>query len=350
MQRARVPANMEPMKIVAIEGERRAAIVERPDPHPRGEFVVVRVEVVPMCTEYKGWRKGWVSDCLGHEAAGTVEAVEGDRRVRVGQRVLVMPQFPCGACELCRIGEFVYCERSLNPLEVTGNVVGIATYAQRLIKQDWMLIPIPDHLSTEHASLANYALGPAFGALKRLRVSGLDTVLITGLGPVGLGATILARRFGATVIGTDPSAYRRDLAVALGAQSVLDPTDPASSSQIRAMTGGKGVDAVVECAGSPDAQRFALDAVRRLGRVAWVGEAQELTVHISDDFIRKGLEVIGSWYYNLADVQTLFERMPELRPQLDLLVSHRFPMAEVERAFALQEAAACGKVLLDPWG
>ncbi|MCW5943740.1 MAG: zinc-binding dehydrogenase [Fimbriimonadaceae bacterium] len=336
------------MQIVAIEGARKAAIVERPDPHPRGEFVVVRVEVAPMCTEYKGWMKGWVSDCLGHEAAGTVEAVEGDRRVKEGQRVLVMPQFPCGACELCRIGEFVYCERSLNPLAETGNAVGIATYAQRLIKQDWMLIPIPDDISTEHASLANCALGPAFGALKRMRVSGLDTVLITGLGPVGLGATILARRFGARVIGTDPSAYRRNLAEELGAHSVLDPTDPDALAQIRAMANGRGVDAVVECAGAPSAQRFALDAVRRLGRVAWVGEAQELTVHVSNDFIRKGLEVVGSWYYNLADTGVLMDWIRALRPELDRLITHRFPMAEVERAFALQEAAACGKILLAP--
>lgn len=341
---------MGTMRIVAIEGERRARLVERPDPHPHGEFAVVRVEVAPMCTEYKGWRKGWVSDCLGHEAAGTVEAVEGHRTVREGDRVLVMPQFPCGACALCRIGEFVYCERSLDPLKATGNVAGIATYAQRLIKQDRLLIPIPDRISTEHASLANCALGPAFGALKRIRASGLDLVLVTGLGPVGLGAIILARRFGATVIGTDPSAYRRDLAVALGADAVFDPSDPDALARVRAMTGGKGVDVVIECAGAPEAQRFALDAVRRLGRVAWVGEAQELTVHVSDDFIRKGLEVVGSWYYNLADVQVLLDWIPDLRPQLDRLVTHRFPMGDVERAFALQEAAACGKVLLDPWG
>jgi L-iditol 2-dehydrogenase len=337
------------MQVVEITDVRRARITERPDPKPRGAFAVVKIEVAPMCTEYKSWKNGWRGDSLGHEAAGTVEAVEGTRDVRAGDRVVVMPQYPCGQCRLCRAGEFVYCEQSLNALAATGNTSGAATYAQKMIKQDWMLIPIPDDISTEHASLANCALGPAFGAARRLRLSGEDTVLITGMGPVGLGSVIVAKWFGARVIAVESAPFRADLARQLGADEVVNPQDPDAVKFIRSLTGGIGVDKAIECAGAVPAQRLAIDAVRRLGEVAWVGESGELTVKISEDFIRKGITVHGSWYYNLSDTAQVLRLIRESGPLMDRLITHRLPMREVETAFALQEMAETGKVLLLPW-
>lgn len=337
------------MQVVRIAGQRLAEVVERPDPQPKGEFVTVRIDVAPMCTEYKGWCKGWRGDSLGHEAAGTVEATDGPRRVQPGQRVLVLPQYPCGACELCRRGEYVYCEHSLDAHEASSNSTGTATYAQKMVKQDWMLHPIPDDLSTEQASLANCALGPAFGTLRRLGTSGVHTVLVTGLGPVGLGAVAMAKWFGARVLASEPSAARRELGLALGADAVFDPGDPEILAQVRCATGGVGVDHVLECAGHPASQRMAVDAVRRLGSIAWVGESGEFTTHISNDFIRKGLTVHGSWYYNLADVGPLLAIIRRLGSALEPLVTHRFAMRDVESAFALQERAETGKVMLLPW-
>ncbi|HEY0868636.1 MAG TPA: zinc-binding dehydrogenase, partial [Fimbriimonas sp.] len=262
------------MKVVRIRGKEQVELVDRPEPRPRGEFVVVKVEVAPMCTEYKGFKQGWVNDCLGHEAAGTVVATDGVRRVAEGQRVLVLPQYPCGRCRFCLRGEYVYCEQSLDALEATGNEAGTATYAQYLLKQDWMLYPIPDDLSTEHASLANCALGPALGGLKLAKVSGLDTVLVTGLGPVGLGAVLLAKWMGARVAAVDPIAYRRQLAVDLGADDIFDSSEGDALDRVRSI----GIDTAIECSGSPLAQRFGIDAVRRLGTIVFVGEAKELTV------------------------------------------------------------------------
>lgn len=337
------------MKVARIAGKEQVELVDRPEPKPWREFAVVRVEVAPMCTEYKGFKEGWVNDSLGHEAAGTVVATDGNRGVEVGQRVLVLPQYPCGRCPLCLRGEYVYCQHSVDALAVTGNPYGTATYAQFLIKQDWMLVPIPDDLSTEHASMANCALGPAFGGLRLTDVDALDTVLVTGLGPVGLGAIILLKRMGARVIATESFPYRRQLAAELGADVVLDSNDPDVLAHILSLTNGVGVDRVIECSGAPAAQRLGIDAIRRLGSYVFVGEAKELTVHVSDDFIRKGLKVIGSWYYNIADVPPLFQIIRETLPLLDRLITHRFGMSQVEEAFRLQAAGGCGKVLLDPW-
>jgi len=148
---------------------------------------------------------------------------------------------------------------------------GNATYAQYCIKQDWQLLPIPEGMSYEHASLACCGLGPAFGASERMQVGSFDTLLVVGLGPVGLGAVIKGVFRGARVIGVDPIPYRAELAQALGAEVVVDPRDPDALEQVRALTGERGADKTVECSAVPAAQQFALQATRRRGQVAFVG-------------------------------------------------------------------------------
>ena len=336
------------MKVVELLGVRQCGVVDRPQPVAKGPFVVVRIDVIPMCTEFKGYKDGWVTDCLGHEAAGTVVEVDGDRSVRVGDRVVVMPQYPCGKCRLCLMGEYVYCEHSIDPHAETGNVCGSATYAQFMVKQDRLLAAIPEGLSTELAAMANCGIGPSFGGARRVGLSGEDTVLITGLGPVGLGAVIVAKWFGARVLAVDAKPYRKSLAVELGADAVLDAADPEVALQIKSLTRGIGVDKALECSGSPIAQRLVVDSLRRLGAMAFVGEAGELTLHISNDLIRKGITLHGSWYYNLADVPQVFRVIEECKDKVSRMITHRFPMSKVEEAWQLQLSGNCGKVVLDP--
>src|SRR5262249_4838845 len=109
------------MKTVAITGERPGAVAERPDPEPVGELVVVKILVAPMCTEYKAYRDGHLTTHLGHEAAGEVVEVEQAGRVRVGDRVVVMPQYPCGNCPLCLCGEYIHCQSNLDVPALTGS-------------------------------------------------------------------------------------------------------------------------------------------------------------------------------------------------------------------------------------
>ena len=214
------------MQIVEITGPRQVQLTEKPDLKPAGDLVVVKVTVAPMCTEYKGYAGGWVSDCLGHEAAGEVAEVTQPGRVKVGDRVVAMPLYACGHCPLCLAGNFIYCQNGLDVAGVTGCADGTATYAQYLLKPDWMLVPIPDDLSTEHAAMACCGLGPTFGAMERIGVTSFDTVLIAGLGPVGLGGVINGVSRGARVLAVESHPYRANLARELGAEAVLDPRDP----------------------------------------------------------------------------------------------------------------------------
>ena len=337
------------MQIVEITGPRQVRLTETPDLEPAGELAVVKVTVAPMCTEYKGYAGGWVSSCLGHEAAGEVTEVAQPGRVRVGDRVVAMPLYACGRCSLCLAGDFIYCRNGLDVAGMTGRDEGTATYAQQLLKPDWMLVPIPDDVSTEHAAMACCGLGPTYGAMERIGVTSFDTVLLAGLGPVGLGGVINGVSRGARVLAIESHPYRTNLARELGAEAVLDPRDPDVVPQILALTGGVGVDKAIDCSGSAVAQRLLIGALRRRGSLAFVGEAGDLTVNVSNDLLRKGLTLHGSWHYNLADTPRLMGLIRKSGALLDNLITHSFPMRRVQDAFELQLTGECGKVLLRPW-
>ena len=337
------------MKVAQITGVKQGGTAEVPDPKIAEDFVKVKVHVTPMCTEYKGFKAGSESQRLGHEAAGEVVEVAHPGKVKVGDRVVVMPQYPCGKCWLCLKGEYIHCQHTVNPLEVCGSETGTATYAQYLIKQDWILLPIPDGMSYEHASMACCGLGPTFGAIQYMQVDSFDTVMITGMGPVGLGGVINATYRGARVIAVETHPYRKDLAKKLGAEYVIDPTDENAMDQVMEITGGIGVDKAVDCSGAPAAQRFLIDGTRRHGTVSFVGEGADLTIKVSQDMIRKGLNLHGSWHWNLGDAPRMMKMVAEVKDKLDMQITHTFPMDKVQEAWELQVTGNCGKVLLYPW-
>lgn len=333
-----------------ITDVRRAEIVEVPTPRPIADWALVKVLVAPMCTEYKAYLDGGRHEYLGHEAAGEVVEVAQPCGVKPGDRVVVMPQYPCGRCDLCLSGEYIHCEQCTDFEAFTGSPEGMAAYAQFVLKPAWLLPKAPDDLTIEQASLALCALGPSFGAFDRIGLDALDTVLITGLGPVGLGAIVNARRRGARVIGVESHPWRVDRAIALGAERVLDPRDPDCARQARALTTHNGVDAALDCSGVPAAHRLCIDATRRKGRVAFVGECAEQTpVRASADLIRKGLTVVGSWHYNRARVNAVFDVIRMMREGAELLVSHVMSMTRVQEAFEISASHDCAKILLHPW-
>jgi L-iditol 2-dehydrogenase len=222
--------------------------------------------------------------------------------------------------------------------------------AQYLLKPDWLLVPIPDGMSYEHASMACCGLGPAFGAMEEIHVDAFDTVLITGLGPVGLGGVINARYRGARVIGVDSNPWRAERAMVLGADTVLNPRDANAVDIILDLTAGLGVDKAIDCSGEVDAHRLCIESTRRRGIVAFVGESgADTPLKISPDMIRKGLTLVGSWHYNLKDTPKLMDIIDGSSVSLDLLISHHFALSDIQQAFELQLTGQCAKVILYPW-
>jgi len=334
------------MKQIFITGKRKCEIRDVPDPQAINDWVLVKITVAPMCTEYKQYSSGQVHSPLGHEAAGEVIDVAQPGRVKRGDRVVVMPQYPCGMCDLCLSGEYIHCQHTVDIKSYTGEAYGNSTYAQYILKPDWLLPVIPDDISDEHGSMLCCGLGPTFGALERMQTTHGDMVLIAGLGPVGLGGVINARHRKCRVIGITKNPYRANLARELGAEKIFNPLESDIEKQILDYAKGIGIDCAMECSGDTQAMALLLQVTRRNGKIAFIGESGEFCFHISDRLIRNGLNLYGIWHYNLNGVAKLFELVRENRPLIDKLISHRFPFTAVQEAWQLQNTHACGKVLL----
>lgn len=339
------------MKQVAILGERQAGLVEVPDLEPIEDWALVKIHAAPMCNEYHSFDSGNRSSGLGHEAAGEVVEIAQPGKVEVGDRVVVQPQYPCGKCRLCVSGEYIHCEDGYNFKEFTGRGNGGSTMAQFILKPSWILSKIPDDVSYEHASLACCALGPSFNAFEKMDVNSFDTVLITGIGPVGFGAITNARYRGARVIAVESIPWRVEHAKKMGVVAVIDPSAEDAVQQIRDLTPDeRGVDCALDCSGNPLAHRLCIDATRRRGQVAFVGQSgsRETALNISRDMIGKGISLHGAWHYNLSQFPRLVNVIQN-SDLLNLLISHVFPMSEIQAAFEASSSHESAKIILKPW-
>jgi L-iditol 2-dehydrogenase len=335
------------VKVASITGPRAAAVVDRPDPRALGDVVTVRIVVAPACTEWRQYRDGELGDALGHEAAGVVVDAAGSTRVEAGDRVVVMPQYGCGRCALCLAGEHIYCPNQRDVLAETRSQAGTATYAQYLLKPDWLLLPVPDDISLEHASMACCGLGPAFNAMERLRVDALDTVLVSGCGPVGLGALVHAQLRGARAIALEPSPYRARLARELGAELVVDPRAPDAVDEVLGATSGDGADAAIETSAAPGAPVLLQRATRVHGRIAFVGWSESVVL---EQVVPRGQEMHGCWHWNhLRDGERMLATIRRAAPLIDTMITHRFDLDAIADAWDLQIGGECGKVLVHPW-
>ena len=136
----------------------------------------------------------------------------------------------------------------------------------------------------------------------------------------------------------------------LGAAEVIAPGENALE-RILELTDGAGADKAIDCSGVAAAQRLLIDGLRRRGKLAFIGEtgSDSLDLHVSPDMIRKGLTLQGNWHYPLTDVPELLKVIRASKDKIAKLVTHHFPIDQVQDAWELQLTGQCGKGMLDPW-
>lgn len=334
------------MRAAAITAVGRVEVVDQGLPTARGDLVVVKILVAPMCTEFKQRKGGVLSESVGHESAGVVVDAGSSTRVRVGDRVAVMPHYGCGSCADCLAGDHMHCVDQRDVLAETGQPHGTGSYAQYVLKPDWLLAPVPDDVSLKHAAFACCGLGPTFAALQRMHVGALDTLLVSGCGPVGLGAVVQGAVRGARVLAIETHPYRAQLAWDLGAERVLDPLTEDVPAIVHELTGG-GADAGVETSGAPTAARTLTLSARRRSQVAFISWNDiELPA-----LVPLGLTLHGIWHWNhLTMARQMWDTIRQARPLLDGVLTHVLPLEEVSAAMDLQDTGRCGKVFLLPHG
>ena len=336
------------MRAAAITGPGIVVVLDQPKPEARADLVVVKILVTPMCTEFKQRKGGVLSTSIGHEAAGIVVEAGDSRRFAVGDRVAVMPHYGCGLCRVCKSGDYMHCADQRDVLAETGQEYGTAGYAQYVLKPDWLLVRIPDDVSMLHGAMACCGLGPSFGSAERMHLDALDTFLVSGCGPVGLGAVIHGAVRGARTFAIETSPYRAALAKRLGAEVVFDPTKVDVPAEVRALTGGRGADAAIETSGAPTAPKalaLSLRARARMAIVAWAGDV------VLPPVVPLGVELSAVWHWNSLTLEDrMWATVRKARPLLDEFITHVMPLEDVSAAMDLQDAGECGKILLLPHG
>ena len=339
------------MKAVLLPGGRQVEVVDRPDPEPGVGEVLVRVRASALCRSdmslydgtpiVGGEGAGTGSVIPGHESAGEVVALGPlAGGVAVGDRVAIYLAVGEGRCEWCRRGYRMLCPAwKCVGFDIDG---GDAEY---IVVPAENCLPIPDEMSFEVAALSTDMVGTQYSTQARIGVSGKDTVAIFGLGPMGAAGILVAKARGARVVAVDVLKARLDLAARLGADVVVDSSSQDAVTALRAATRGDGVDVAIDCSGNPAAQNAALDATRRLGSVAFVGESRSTTINPSDQFIRKLLTVIGGWYFATWEYAAITRFILEHDLPVDQLVTHRFPLTDAPTAFRMFNARETEKAV-----
>jgi len=331
-----------------LPGGSRVDLQEVPDPEPGHGQVVVAMRASTICgsdlraiyREHLGeGPEAYQGVVGGHEPAGRVVAVgAGVERVAVGDRVVVYHISGCGQCEECRRGYQISCT---SPARAAYGWQRDGGHADLLLAQERDLLALPDELSFLDGAVVACGFGTAYEALCRTDVSGRDRVLVTGLGPVGLAAGLLARAMGSPlVVGTDPSPERRELAVRLGA---VHEAVAGSDDELDELL-GDGAEVAVDCSGSGRGQLTALQHTRRWGRAALVGEGGHLSVDVSEVLIHRQLVVHGSWVTSTVRMAELLERLVRWDLHPERLVTATFPLEEAAEAYRTADAATGGKV------
>ncbi|HEY3083313.1 MAG TPA: zinc-binding dehydrogenase [Chloroflexota bacterium] len=336
------------MRGVVLPGERRAEVREFPDPRPGPDDAIVQIRASGICgSDLRPYRAPAASrpeplPISGHEPCGVVVEVGSSvpsQLGRPGDRVMVHHYAGCGVCKHCRVG---YTQMCLVHHEVYGFSAhgGNAPYLRVPAST---LVRLPDEIGFAEGAAIACGTGTAYAALRRLGVSGRDTLAIYGQGPVGLSATLLGRAMGARVLAIDLSADRLGLARAMGAEATIDGSAQDPLEAVRELTHGEGAECALDCTGNATARAQAVRCAADWGRVCWVGEGGTVALEPSPDVIHKQLTIYGSWTFSTVGLAECARFVADRRVPLGRLITHRFALDQAEAAFRLFDQGQSGK-------
>lgn len=322
-----IPAQMRASVLLSA---RELTIEERPVPQPAADEVLVQVGAVGVCgSDVHYFREGKIGDfvveaplVLGHESGGVIVAVGSDvDATRIGQRVSIEPQRPCGRCRECRVGKYNLCP----DMEFFATPPIDGAFTEFVTIQSTFAHDVPDNVSDEAAAL----LEPLSVAITSVRKAGIvpgSTVLIAGAGPIGIITAQTARAFGAgEVIVSDLVEARRERALQYGATSVIDPrTQDLADIEVP-------IDAFIDASGAAPAVQAGIRAVRPAGTAVLVGLGNSEMALPVEDIQNREINVTGIFRYT-ETWPVAIQLVASGQVDLDSLVTGRFGLDEVEQA------------------
>ena len=346
------------MRAAVLEELGRIELRDVPDPEIDDDSALLRVEAVSICgSDLRILRSGnprvQPPAIIGHETAGViVKAGKSVTRVKVGDRVAVGADVPCGQCRWCRNGMGNNC--AIN-YAIGYQIPGaFAQYMKlpRLVLEEGPVSPFSESLDFDEASLAE-PLGCAINGLELVGMSLGKTIAIIGLGPIGCMMIDLARTMGATkVICVQRSRLRMEIARGYGADVYIFSEEEDVVARCLEETGGEGPDVVMTTCGSVEAHEQAVQMVAHRGTVNLFGglskDARPMSllsnlVHYKECFLT-GSHGCVPRHHELG-VQLIELGKVRVRP----LITHTFPLERIHEAFATMESRQGMKIVVRPW-
>lgn len=339
------------MRAAVLVGLEQVELQERPEPEAGPGWVVVAVESASLCGtdvhQYDGRIDTPFPRVPGHDFSGRVESIgEGVDPSWVDQRVAVKPSLPCGDCLECAQDKPFDCKKK--------KLIGLwsdGCLTEKVAVPVVNLIPRPDDVEAWQASLLE-PIAVGLNTVDRLRILLGETVVVLGQGPIGLALTRLCALSGAgRLIVTDARQAPFAVSRAYGASDCIDVTQTDARQAVLDLTDGAGADIVIETSGFPASSAMVLDAVRKEGKVAHIGWANDLPPLPVIPIMAKTLTVFG---IGGNGGRGQYERALELvrtgRLDLDPMVTHRFSLDDIAEAFAVAASKSDGaiKVVVTP--
>jgi len=340
------------MQGAILPGNSTARLESFPIPKPEHGQVLIQTKASTICGsdiraiyhEHLGHgAEKYQGVIAGHEPAGQIVDVgSGLRRFKKGDRVIVYHISGCGVCNDCRRGYMISCTSKHRAAYGWQRDGGMSPY---ILAEERDLVLLPDELSYIDGAQIACGFGTVYEGLERIGISGNDAVLVVGLGPVGLAALMLAKAMGAQkVIGIELSDARVELAKNLGLADHVLKASPDNVTQVRELTGGMGVERAVDTSGSDKGRLTTIQATRKWGKIAFIGEGGSVKFDPSPDIIHDQKSIYGSWVTSIWKMEELVERIVRWGIHPEDLVTHQFQLNEVEKAYELMANAECGKV------
>jgi len=321
-----------------------------PEPKIREDEVLIKVRRAGVCgtdVHIYYWDDWASSRCkppfvVGHEFAGDVAQVGRlVTDVQEGDRVTAEGHIVDGRCLLCRTGNAHVCPYT--------KIIGVdrdGCFAEYIAMPATNVWHLDDSISYDVGGIHD-PMGNAFHTALTADIPGA-VVLITGCGPIGIFAVGICRAAGASrIIASDINQKRLDLARQMGAHDAVTPAEV--EAKVKAATGGLGADVVLEMSGVPAAIHQAFAFVRVGGRIQMLGiPTKPIELDLPREVIFKGLTiygVVGRRMYETWHQMTRFLRAGEFDPTP--VITHRFPMSEVDEAIAVIKSGEAGKVIFE---
>jgi len=332
------------MRGVVFKGNREAEIREFPDPHAGPGEAVVKIRASGLCgTDLHRYRATEPTEMItGHEPCGVIAELGpgAPEALAIGDRVMVHHYRGCGVCEICAMGYEQLCPQG----RVTyGGGTGHGANADYILVPARTLVHLPDELSFAAGAAISCGTGTAWNGLKKMSVSGRDSVAIFGQGPVGLSGTLSAKCMGSSVIAIDVVSERLSLAREMGADHVINSREVDPVVAIRDVTGGAGASAVLETSGNPQARTQALQSIRPFGRCCYVGVGGPASIDFNRDVIFKVATIYGSWTFSKSELLEIARFMVDAKVPLEKLITHRYTLYQAVEAFRTFDGATTGK-------